>query len=156
MDKSQSHDTTGGTENEPTDAGDSTVMTDGGTAEAGSSDDVDYLDTRINLLKPGQGFMRDHLKLIWGSFIVWIVATWGPVTATWLAQDTMTSLSIIGFPAHYFLVGVFAPTSSLILAAVYARQRDKLDEKYGIDTSRRQETASGTEEAAATDGGVSE
>ena len=156
MDDSQSHDTTGGTETEATAEGDSTVMTDGGTAEVGSSDDVDYLDTRINLLKPGEGFMRDHLKLVWGSFIVWIFTTWGPVTATFLAPDTMSSLSIIGFPAHYFLVGVFAPTSSLILAAIYARRRDKLDEKYGIDTSKRQETASGAEEAAATDGGVSE
>jgi putative solute:sodium symporter small subunit len=149
MDDSQPHDTTGGTETEPTAEGNSTVMADGG-------EEVDYLDTRINLLRPGTGFMRDHLKLIWGSFIAWIITTWGPVTATWLATDTMTSTSIIGFPAHYFLVAFFAPTSSLVLAAIYAHRRDKLDEKHGIDTSSTSETPSGSEEATAADGGVTE
>ena len=129
------------------------IQTDGGMAEA---DRADYLDVEINLLNPSTGFMRDHLKLVWGSFIAWIITTWGPVVATFVATDTMTSLSIIGFPAHYFMVAFFAPTSSLVLAAIYAHRRDKLDEKYGIDTSSRSETPSGAEEAAATDGGVTE
>jgi len=129
------------------------IQTDGGMAEA---DRADYLDVEINLLSPSTGFMRDHLKLVWGSFIVWILTTWGPVVATFVATDTMTSLSIIGFPAHYFMVAFFAPTSSLVLAAIYAHRRDKLDERYGIDTSSRSETPSGAEEAAATDGGVTE
>jgi putative solute:sodium symporter small subunit len=129
------------------------IQTDGGVAD---TERDDYLDVEINLLRPSTDFMRDHLKLVWTSFIVWIIATWGPVTATYLATDTMTSASIIGFPAHYFTVAFLAPTSSLVLAAIYAHRRDKLDEKYGVDTSSRSETPSGTEEAAATDGGVAE
>jgi len=152
--KDQRTQTTGGTDEQATD-GDADVATDGGTANMGE-EPVDYLDVRINLLSPSTGFMRDHLKLVWGSFIAWVITTWGPVTATFLAPDTMTSLSILGFPGHYFLVAFLAPTSSLILAAIYAYRRDKLDEKYGIDTSSRSEAPSGAEDAAATDGGVAE
>ncbi len=132
--------------------------TDGGTATQATRDHqrTDYLDSEVNLLKPSTTFMRDHLKLVWGSFVAWILATWGPVTATFLAPETMTSLSILGFPAHYFLVGFFAPTSSLVLAAIYAHRRDKLDEKYGINTTSMSEAPSGADEAAATDGGIQE
>ena len=141
-------DTTGGTVNEQTDE----AVTDGGTAEPGDQ----YLDAEVNLLSPSTGFMRDHLKLVWASFVAWLIATWGPVTATFLAPDAMTSLTIIGFPGHYFLVGFLAPTSSLILAAIYAHRRDKLDERYGIDTGATSETQTTSDEAAATDGGVAE
>ena len=132
--------------------------TDGGTVSQAAQEhqQTDYLDSEVNLLRPSTQFMRDHLKLVWGSFIAWILATWGPVVATFLAPGTMTSLTILGFPAHYFMVAFFAPTSSLVLAAIYAHRRDKLDEKYGINTSRTTETTSGPEEAAATDGGVNE
>ena len=140
-------------------ADDAAVDTDGGTITGAAQHhrDTDYLNREVNLLKPSTPFMRDHLKLVWGSFAVWILATWGPVVATFLAPSTMTSLTILGFPAHYFTVALFAPTSSLVLAAIYARRRDKLDEKYGIDTTAPTGTASsGSGERAATDGGVNE
>ena len=132
--------------------------TDGGTVTQAAQNhrETDYLDSEVNLLRPSTAFMRDHLKLVWGSFVVWILTTWGPVTATFLAPETMTSLTLLGFPAHYFMVAFFAPTSSLVLAAIYAHRRDKLDEKYGIDTARTTESPTGAEEAAATDGGVTE
>jgi len=153
MNESDTH-TAGGTDEQTSDD-DADVATDGGTANA-RAEPVNYLDVRINLLSPSTSFMRDHLKLVWGSFIAWVIVTWGPVIATFLAPDTMASLSILGFPGHYFLVAFVAPTSSLILAAIYAYRRDKLDEKYGIDTSSRSEAPSGAEDAAATDGGVTE
>jgi len=135
---------------------DSVVETDGGTVTGAAQRhrNTDYLNREVNLLKPSTPFMRDHLKLVWGSFLVWILTTWGPVVATYLATDTMTSMTMLGFPAHYFLVAFFAPTSSLVLAAIYSRQRDKLDEKYGIDTSIQTESSSA--DAAATDGGIDE
>jgi putative solute:sodium symporter small subunit len=132
----------------------SEVRSDGGTVSGAAQRhrDTDYLDKKVNLLKPSTAFMRDHLKLVWGSFLVWILTTWGPVVATYFAPSTMTSITVLGFPAHYFLVAFFAPTSSLVLAAIYARQRDKLDEKYGINTSSPAETTSA--DATAADGGV--
>nr|WP_276278493.1 DUF4212 domain-containing protein [Halomicroarcula sp. SYNS111] len=121
---------------------------------------TDYLDREVNILKPSTAFMRDHLRVVWTGFIVWALIVFGPVTATLIAPGVMTSTTIpgLGFPLHYFLVAFGAPTGALVLAAVYARQRDKLDQKYGIDHSRPganadDETAS---ETAAADGGVTE
>ncbi len=129
------------------------VETDGGVAA--QEDAVDYLETEINLLSPSTPFMRDHLRVVWGTFLVWVLVVWGPFLATVAAPDAMTSqLPVIGFPAHYFLIAFVAPTGSLILAAIYARQRDKLDEKYGIDPTEVVEEEPAGGEAAATDGGV--
>lgn len=147
-------------ENDTHDSGERTpVETDGGTLTqaAQAHRNTDYLDEEVNLLNPSTAFMRDHLKVVWGSFVVWALVVFGPVTATLVAPEVMTTtMPVLGFPWHYFLVAFCAPTGALVLAAVYARQRDKLDEKYGIDPSA---PGAGTEsaetaDAAATDGGV--
>ncbi|AFO58763.1 solute symporter protein [Natrinema sp. J7-2] len=114
---------------------------------------TDYLSSEVNLLKPSTPFMRDHLKLVWGTFIAWVLIVWGPVTLTWLAPDLMTrSVPGLGFPLHYFLIAIGAPTGALILSAVYARSRDRLDQKYGIEPATV-DSDSGTTDVAATDGG---
>jgi putative solute:sodium symporter small subunit len=131
------------------------VETDGGMAA--QEEAVDYLETEVNILSPSTPFMRDHLRVVWGGFIAWVLIVWGPFLATVAAPDAMTTqLPVIGFPAHYFLIAFLAPTGSLVLAAVYARQRDKLDEKYGIDPAEAVESGAGTEQATATDGGIEE
>ena len=116
------------------------AATDGGVASTGAAqthNNTDYLSEEVNLLKPSTPYMRDHLRIVWAGFIVWALAVFGPVTLTMLAPEPMTTTTVpgLGFPLHYFLVAFGAPTSALILAAVYARQRDKLDEKYGIEHS---------------------
>jgi putative solute:sodium symporter small subunit len=136
---------------------DTVVETDGG-AVAGAPQrhqETDYLNREVNLLKPSTPFMRDHLKLVWTSFLAWVLLTWGPVVLTLLGTDSVTTqMPVLGFPLHYFLVAFVSPTSSLILAAIYSWRRDKLDEKYGIDTSAPSETVETAESATATDGGV--
>ena len=140
---------------EPADGSNDDVRTDGGVAAKEQS--VDYLETEINILSPSTPFMRDHLKVVWGGFIAWVLITWGPFLATVAAPDAMTStLPVIGFPAHYFLIAFGAPTGSLVLAAVYARKRDQLDEKYGIDPAETGAAQGSGEATAATDGGVDE
>lgn len=136
------------------------VETDGGTLTqaAQQHQNTDYLDEEVNLLKPSTAFMRDHLRIVWVSFAIWTLIVFGPVTATVVAPGAMTTtMPVVGFPLHYFLVAFGAPTGALVLAAVYARQRDKLDEKYGIDhgAAGADEATSGkASEAATTDGGV--
>lgn len=143
---------------EPTD--ETAVETDGGTVTSAAQDhrDTDYLNREVNLLKPSTPFMRDHLKLVWASFFAWTLLTWGPVVLTYVATESLTmQMPVLGFPLHYFLVAFVTPTSSLVLAMIYARKRDQLDKKYGIDTSAPTEPTTGAdEEAAATDGGVDE
>ncbi|MFC3476307.1 DUF4212 domain-containing protein [Halobacterium litoreum] len=114
----------------------STAETDGGTVTGTgqSHGETDYLDSEVNLLRPSTPFMRDHLRVIWTGFAIWAVVVFGPVTLTAVAPDVMTTtMPVIGFPLHYFLVGIGAPAGALILAFWYARKRDALDEKYGIE-----------------------
>ena len=147
------------TENDTRESGDDShgVETDGGAVTGAAQDhrDTDYLNQEVNLLKPSTPFMRDHLRVVWTGFVVWAIVVFGPVTLTRLAPDAMTTqMPAIGFPLHYFLIAIGAPTGALLLSFWYARKRDQLDEKYGIEhaTAERADT----DEAAATDGGVRE
>lgn len=140
-----------------TTTGDESIAPDGGTTQAAQKHrETDYLDREVNILKPSTAFMRDHLRVVWAGFIAWALIVFGPVTATAIAPEAMQmTIPGLGFPLHYFLVAFGAPTGALILAAVYARQRDKLDQKYGIDHSRAEaETEETAGETAVADGGV--
>ena len=126
------------------------AATDGGvaTGAAQTHRQTDYLSAEVNILNPSTPYMREHLRIVWTGFAIWVLAVWGPVTLTRLAPGTMTSqMPILQFPLHYFLVAFGAPTSALILAFWYSRKRDALDEKYGIEH--------GTADVA-TDGGADE
>jgi uncharacterized membrane protein len=65
----------------------------------------------------------------------------------------MTSVTVLGFPLHYLLTAIGAPTGALLLSFVYARKRDQLDEEYGVDHSTGATSADAEGEPAATDGG---
>ncbi|WP_436936421.1 DUF4212 domain-containing protein [Halovenus marina] len=122
--------------------------------------EIDYLDVEINLLRPATPFMRDHLKVIWIGAIVWTCTTFGPITLTRLAPDVMTStMPMIGFPLHYFLIAIGSPSAALLLSVWYARKRDQIDRKYGIEQGVSGGTATAEtadESVAATDGGTRE
>ena len=135
------------------------AATDGGVASSGAAqthNDTDYLGAEVNILNPSTPYMRDHLRIVWTGFAIWVLAVWGPVTLTNLAPGVMTqTMPILQFPLHYFLVAFGAPTSALILAFWYSRKRDALDEKYGIEHGTVTESGSGAN-VAATDGGADE
>ncbi|MFP8953596.1 DUF4212 domain-containing protein [Natrialbaceae archaeon A-arb3/5] len=124
--------------------GDPSVETDGGaTTEA-------YLDKEINIFKPATPFMRDHLRVIWLSFLAWILVVFGPTTAVLVAPDLMTETTVLGgFPLHFLFGAILTPLGALLLSVVYAMQRDRLDTKY--DISHETETDAGN--AVAADGG---
>ncbi|MFB6222868.1 MAG: DUF4212 domain-containing protein [Haloarcula sp.] len=132
------------------------LETDGGAlTDAQTHQDIDYLDREVNLLRPSTPFMRDHLRLIWSSFVLWVIAVFGPVTMTAITPGMMsTQMPVLGFPLHYFLVALGAPTGSLILAVVYTHYRDKLDQKYGIEPEGMEAKPSEAAETTAADGGV--
>jgi putative solute:sodium symporter small subunit len=148
-------------DNDTHDDGDeSPVQTDGGTVTqaAQAHRNTDYLNKEVNLLKPSTPFMRDHLRVVWTGFILWALIVFGPVTATAIAPDAMsTQIPILGFPLHYFLVALGAPTGALLLSVWYARKRDALDEKYDIDPGAVESDVDEIDsagDAAATDGGA--
>jgi len=123
--------------------------TDGGTVAG--REPANYLDTEINLFSPATPFMRDHLKVVWGTFVLWVLFVFGPVTATALAPELLTGTIVLGFQLHFLLTAIGAPLGALLLSVVYARQRDRLDEKYGISHSTGPADSEGT--TAAADGG---
>lgn len=126
------------------------TATDGGVAAGRET--ADYLDAEVNIFRPSTPFMRDHLRIIWAMFAAWALLVFGPVVATYVATDTMTSVTVLGFPLHYLLTAVVSPTGALVLSFVYARRRDRLDSAYGIDHS----TGGDDPAATATDGGGGE
>jgi putative solute:sodium symporter small subunit len=147
----------------PRDAAAAHPRTDGGTVAAGdladstSGEDVDYLEREVNIFSPSTPFMRDHLRVVWTMFAAWAVVVFGPVTATALAPETMTSITVIGFPLHYLATAIGAPAGALVLSLVYARKRDQLDERYGIEHGTDAAGADDDDapgEPTATDGGV--
>ncbi|MGQ5517159.1 DUF4212 domain-containing protein [Halococcus saccharolyticus] len=125
-----------------------TTEADGGVTTNHRS--TDYLDAEVNIFNPDTAFMRDHLKLIWTTFLAWSVAVFGPVTAALVFPELMTGTIVLGFQLHVLLTGIGAPFGALVLSAVYAYRRDKLDEKYGIEHGQ---TATKADSATATDGG---
>ncbi|NUB91219.1 DUF4212 domain-containing protein [Haloterrigena sp. SYSU A121-1] len=144
-------------DNNTQDSTDERTATDGGVAghHGQSHRDTDYLNAEVNLLNPSTPFMRDHLRIIWTGFVTWAILVFGPVLLTAAIPDVMTTtMPVIEFPLHYFLVAVCGPSGALILSAWYARKRDQLDAKYGIDhTTTTESGGGGSEDAAATDGG---
>ena len=121
------------------------VRADGGTETA------DYLETEINLFKPATPFMRDHLRLVWTTFALWVLFVFGPVTAAALAPGVMTGTIVFGFQLHFLLTAIGAPLGALLLSVVYSWRRDALDEKYDIDHGTN--ATQPAEDSAAADGG---
>ena len=110
----------------------SEALTDGGSAAA-IHENTDYLEQEINLFKPSTPFMRDNLRVIFLLFGTWVLFVFGPVTASVFAEDFMTNTTVLGgYPLNFFLTAIVSPLAALVLAAVYAWYRDRLDTKYGI------------------------
>ena len=135
------------------------LRTDGGMSDAEREQQIDYLDVEINLLRPATPFMRDHQRVILTGFVIWVLTTFGPITATRLAPSVMTQpMPILQFPLHYFLLAVVGPSAALVLSFWYCKKRDQIDEKYGIEQGvpEAETTESVSEDVTAADGGVSE
>ncbi len=138
-------------------ADDECVRTDGGTSDVQREQETDYLEVEINLLNPATPFMKDHLRVIWIGFSVWVVTTFGPITATRIAPDLLTTaMPVIGFPFHYFAIAIGGPTAALLLSVWYAKKRDAIDEKYGIEQVDNEARAAHVDPDAAADGGDEE
>jgi putative solute:sodium symporter small subunit len=123
-------------------------------AEAERHEETDYLEEEVNLFSPSTPFMRDHLSMMKKGFAVWLVLVFAPPVLTFVVPEAMsTTMPVIGFPLHYFLMAVGGPTGTLLLSLWYTRRRDALDEKYGIG-EHAPESGGGREGAeVAADGG---
>jgi putative solute:sodium symporter small subunit len=140
------------TRDRTTDGGQST---ESGGEPAPDGGDVDYLESEVSLFSPSTPFMRDHLRIMRRGFVLWVVVVFAPPVLTFLVPDAMsTTMPVIGFPLHYFLMAFGGPTGVLLLSFWYTRRRDALDERYGIgEHSTGSEGAPEASGGAAADGG---
>ena len=116
-----------------------------------SGQTVDYLDEEINLFSPATPFMRDKVRMITALFAIWILVVFGPTVASYFAPEFMYETRVLGgYPLNFFLAAIVAPAGALVLSAIYAWYRDRLDEKYGVSHETDTEGGTGT---PATDGG---
>ena len=116
-------------------ADDEVAMDGGGAATettGAGTETAAYLDEEIHLFRPATPFMRDHLKVVWGTFIAWVLIVFGPTTVALFAPEAADAHRIAGAPTLFMVTAIGTPLSALLLSAVYAYQRDKLDERYGI------------------------
>ena len=93
--------------------------------------EVDYLAHEVNIFRPKTPFMRENLRAIFWLTTLWVLFVFGPVTASVFFPEFMTETRILGgFPLNFFMTAMMAPGAALVLAGVYAKYRDHLDEKY--------------------------
>ncbi len=96
-----------------------------------------YLEAEVNLLKPYTPYMRDNLRIIWTIIIIWVFTTFGFPIIVWLTawdplgEGPLTAANYMGWPVHWFLTALIAPTSALVLCIIFCIRLDQLNRKYG-------------------------
>ena len=72
-------------------------------------------------------------------FVIWFIVSYGAV----LFAESLSEVSILGFPLHYFMGAIGALATFIILLFVNAIVGDKIDKKYGIDDRVNEQIGSG-------------
>ncbi|MGG0716172.1 DUF4212 domain-containing protein [Robertmurraya massiliosenegalensis] len=85
-------------------------------------------------------YFREKNRNIIIYFIVWFIVSYGVV----LFAEPLSSVTIIGFPLHYYMGAQGAVLTFIILLFVNAKLGDKIDQKYGIDESKNEQISTGT------------
>jgi putative solute:sodium symporter small subunit len=71
--------------------------------------------------------------------LVWFVASFGVV----LFAESLSTVTLNGFPFHYFMGAQGAILIFIILLFVNAKVSDQIDKKYGIDESKNEQISYG-------------
>ncbi|MER2107688.1 MAG: sodium/substrate symporter small subunit [Solibacillus sp.] len=73
-------------------------------------------------------------------FTIWFIVSFGCV----FFANSLTDLSILGFPFHYFMGSIGALATFIILLFINAIVGDKIDKKYGINEKKNEEIGVGS------------
>lgn len=71
-------------------------------------------------------------------FVIWFIVSYGAV----FFAESLSSVSILGFPLHYFMGAIGALATFIILLFVNAIVGDRIDKKYGVDDKVNQQIGS--------------
>ncbi|UII55716.1 DUF4212 domain-containing protein [Cytobacillus spongiae] len=84
-------------------------------------------------------YFRERTRNMMIYLVIWAVVSFGVV----FFADSLTDITINGFPFHYFMGAQGAILTFIILLFVNAAVSDKIDKKYGIDENKNKQISSG-------------
>ena len=71
--------------------------------------------------------------------VIWLLSSFGVV----LFAERLSTISINGFPFHYFMGAQGSIVIFIVLLYVNAKVSDRIDKKYGLDESRNEQISYG-------------
>lgn len=90
--------------------------------------------------KIADNYFREKNMYMIIFFIIWAIVSYGVV----LFADSLTEITVIGFPFHYFMGAIGGLLTFIILLFANAIVGDRIDKKYGINNEANERIAAGT------------
>ncbi|WP_174734283.1 sodium/substrate symporter small subunit [Mesobacillus harenae] len=84
-------------------------------------------------------YFREKNRFMILYFVIWFIVSYGAV----LFAETLSNITINGFPFHYFMGAQGAVLTFIILLFVNAKVSDRIDKKYGIDEAENVKLSQG-------------
>lgn len=84
-------------------------------------------------------YFREKNRFMILYFVIWFIVSYGVV----LFAETLSNITINGFPFHYFMGAQGAVLTFIILLFVNAKVSDRIDKKYGIDEAENVKLSQG-------------
>ena len=88
--------------------------------------------------KVADAYFREKNLYMLAYFTIWFLVSYVVVAFA----DSLTEITIIGFPFHYFMGAIGALFTFIVLLFVNAIVGDRIDKKYGIDDATNKEIGS--------------
>ena len=88
--------------------------------------------------KVADAYFREKNKYMFIYFAIWFLVSYVVVAFA----DSLTEITIIGFPFHYFMGAIGALFTFIVLLFVNAIVGDRIDKKYDIDDATNKEIGS--------------
>ena len=88
--------------------------------------------------KVADAYFREKNLYMIAYFTIWFLVSYVVVAFA----DSLTEITIIGFPFHYFMGAIGALFTFIVLLFVNAIVGDRIDKKYGIDDATNKEIGS--------------
>jgi putative solute:sodium symporter small subunit len=93
---------------------------------------------KIDRAKADQYF-KEKNRYMAMYLVIWLVSSFGVV----LFAERLSTISLNGFPFHYFMGAQGSIVIFIILLYVNAKVSDGIDKKYGIDESKNEQISYG-------------
>jgi putative solute:sodium symporter small subunit len=93
---------------------------------------------KIDRAKADQYF-KEKNRYMGMYLVIWLVSSFGVV----LFAESLATITLNGFPFHYFMGAQGSIVIFIILLYVNAKVSDGIDKKYGIDESKNEQISYG-------------